>query len=66
MAERALGRRVKKSDLEKLSYATSATIVANWKELTENDLGFAGLVREATIADEQMIFIEKCKKHLQH
>jgi len=54
-------RRVKKSDLEKLSYATSATIVANWKELTENDLGFAGLVREATIADEQMIFIEKCK-----
>lgn len=54
-------RRVKKSDLEKLSYATNATIVANWKELTENDLGFAGVVREVTLANEQMIFIEKCK-----
>ena len=39
-------RRVKKSDMEKLSRATGGKIVSNWKELNIGDLGTAGLVRE--------------------
>ncbi|MEW5896620.1 MAG: thermosome subunit beta [Nanoarchaeota archaeon] len=53
-------RRVKKSDMEKLSRATGAKIVSNWKELTADDLGFAGIVREEKIGDEEMLFVEKC------
>ena len=54
-------RRVKKSDMEKLSQATAANIVGNWKELVSQDLGFAGIVKEETIANEEMIFVEHCK-----
>ncbi len=54
-------RRVKKSDLEKLSKATNANIVSSWKELSSADLGYAGLVHEEKVADEEMIFIEKCQ-----
>ncbi len=53
-------RRVKRSDMEKLARATGAKIVSSWKELTSEDLGRAGLVREEKIADEEMIFVEKC------
>jgi archaeal chaperonin len=54
-------RRVKKSDMEKLSQATAANIVGNWKELSSQDLGFAGIVKEEKIANEEMIFVENCK-----
>ncbi|MBU0460238.1 MAG: TCP-1/cpn60 chaperonin family protein [Nanoarchaeota archaeon] len=53
-------RRVKKSDMEKLARATGAKITSNWKELTNEDLGFAGLVREEKLNDEEMIFVEQC------
>ncbi|MBU1111151.1 MAG: thermosome subunit alpha [Nanoarchaeota archaeon] len=54
-------RRVKKSDMEKLARATGAKVVSNWKELTAEDLGFAGIVREDKVGDEEMIFVEKCQ-----
>ncbi len=54
-------RRVKKSDIEKLSLATGGKIVSNWKELTASDLGFAGVVREERIGEEEVIFVEKCR-----
>ena len=54
-------RRVKKSDLESLSKATGGQIITNLKELTAEDLGKAGLVREEKVGDEEMIFIEKCQ-----
>ncbi|HLC89090.1 MAG TPA: thermosome subunit alpha [Candidatus Nanoarchaeia archaeon] len=54
-------RRLNKSDLEKLARATGAKIVSSWKELSAEDLGFAGVVREEKVADEEMIFVEKCK-----
>lgn len=54
-------RRVKKSDIEKLAKATGANIVSNIDELSEDDLGFAGLVEEQKIAGEEMIFIRECK-----
>ncbi|MFH1978360.1 MAG: thermosome subunit beta [Candidatus Aenigmatarchaeota archaeon] len=54
-------RRVKKSDMDKLAKATGASIVSNVKEITKDDLGFAGLVEERKISGEEMIFVEKCK-----
>ena len=54
-------RRVRKSDMEKLAKATGAKVVSSWKELSVEDLGFAGLVQEKKIADEEMIFVEQCQ-----
>jgi thermosome len=54
-------RRLKKSDMEQLSRATGARIVSNWKELTADDLGFAGIVREEKVGEENMLFIEQCQ-----
>ena len=54
-------RRGKKSDLEKLSKATSGKIVANLDGLTSNDLGYAGSVEEKKIGDDKMTFVTKCK-----
>lgn len=39
-------RRVKKSDIEKLSRATGASVITNLDDLTEDDLGIAGTVEE--------------------
>ncbi|MFH0836841.1 MAG: thermosome subunit beta [Candidatus Aenigmatarchaeota archaeon] len=57
----AAGRRVKKSDIEKLSKATGANIVSSVDELTKEDLGNAGLVEELKLAGEEMIFVRDCK-----
>ena len=54
-------RRVKKSDMEKLSKATGARLVTSLDDLTQADLGFAGMVEERKISGEQMVFVEKCK-----
>jgi thermosome len=54
-------RRVKKSDVEKLSRATGATIVTNVQELSPEDLGEAGVVEERKVAGDDMIFVEECK-----
>jgi len=54
-------RRVKKSDMERLAKATGARIVTNLDDLKKEDLGYAGLVEEVKIGDEQMTFIRKCK-----
>ena len=54
-------RRVKKSDMEKLSRATGARIASSLDDLGEKDLGEAGLVEERKIAGESMVFVEKCK-----
>ena len=54
-------RRVAKSDMEKLARATGAKLVSNFSDLSKTDIGFAGVVREEKIGDEEMIFVEKCK-----
>ncbi len=54
-------RRVKKSDMEKLSRATGAGIASSLEDLKEGDLGHAGLVEERKIAGEAMVFVEQCK-----
>ena len=53
-------RRVKKSDIEKLSRATGASVITNLDDLTEDDLGIAGTVEERKISGEEMIFVEEC------
>ncbi|MBT7903775.1 thermosome subunit [Candidatus Woesearchaeota archaeon] len=55
-------RRVKKSDMEKLSRATGAKIVSKLSELKESDLGNAGIVEEKKVGNEEMTFIKECKK----
>ncbi len=54
-------RRAKKSDMEKLSKATGAKIVANLDGLTSKDLGNAGNVEEKKIGDDKMTFVTDCK-----
>jgi archaeal chaperonin len=54
-------RRVKKSDMEKLSKATGGRIITSLEDLEPKDLGFAGMVDEKKISGEQMVFVEKCK-----
>ncbi|MCD6477253.1 MAG: TCP-1/cpn60 chaperonin family protein [Candidatus Aenigmarchaeota archaeon] len=54
-------RRVKKSDMEKLARATGGKILSNLSDISENDLGFAGLVEEKKIAGDNMIFVRECK-----
>ncbi len=54
-------RRAKKSDMEKLSKATGASVVANLDDLAKSDLGNAGLVEEQKIGDDKMTFITQCK-----
>ena len=54
-------RRVKKSDMEKLARATGGKIISNISDLTENDLGMAGIVELKKISGEEMIFVRDCK-----
>ncbi len=54
-------RRVKKSDIEKLAKATGGMIYTNLDDVTEEKLGFAGLVEERKIMNDSWIFIEKCR-----
>jgi thermosome len=54
-------RRVKKSDIEKLTKATGANIISNIKDLTADDLGEAGVVAEEKVAGDNMIFVKQCK-----
>ncbi len=54
-------RRVKESDLSKLSKATGGRIVSNLKDLTAQDLGGAGLVEERKIEEDKWVFVQKCQ-----
>ncbi len=55
-------QRVKKSDIEKLARATGATIVTNLVDISEKDLGYAGMVEEVKIGDDEMVFVRECKE----
>jgi thermosome len=55
-------RRVKQSDMEKLSRATGGKITNKLDDLTKIDLGEAGLVEERKVGDDKMIFVEQCKE----
>jgi archaeal chaperonin len=55
-------RRVKKSDMKKLSRATGARVVTTLDDLSSEDLGSAGLVEERKVAGDEMVFVEDCKE----
>ncbi len=54
-------RRVKKSDMEKLAKATGGKIIMNDEFLTPDALGYAKVVEERKVGDENMIFVRGCK-----
>ncbi len=54
-------RRVTRSDMEKLERATGARIVTSLDDVSDSDLGFAGLIEERKIGDESMTFVTNCK-----
>ncbi len=54
-------RRVKQSDMEKLTKATGGRVVSSLDDLKSEDLGNAQLVEERKVADDKMVFVEGCK-----
>ncbi len=54
-------RRLKESDMEKLSKATGAAIANKLSELDSSDLGEAALVEVKKIQDDEMTFVTGCK-----
>ncbi len=54
-------RRVKESDMTKLSKATGGRITTNLDDITEHDLGHAELVHQKKVESDKWVFIEGCK-----
>ncbi len=54
-------RRVKKSDVDKLSKATGAAVVSSVEELASQDLGAAESVEQIKIGDDYLTFVTGCK-----
>jgi archaeal chaperonin len=54
-------RRVKESDMTKLSRATGARIINNLEDLSSKDLGIADLIEERKVETDKWVFIEGCK-----
>jgi archaeal chaperonin len=54
-------RRIKESDMTKLSKATGARMITNIDELSSTDLGSADLVEERKVETDKWVFIEGCK-----
>ncbi|MDI6730103.1 MAG: thermosome subunit alpha [Candidatus Altarchaeum sp.] len=54
-------RRVKKSDMEKLSKATDAKVVSSIKEISSGDLGSAGVIEQVKIAGDELVLVKECK-----
>ena len=54
-------RRIKESDLTKLSRATGGRVVTNLDDLSAEDLGAASLVEERKVEEDKWVFVEGCK-----
>ena len=54
-------RRVKESDMIKLSKATGGRVINNLDDLTEKDLGSADLAHQKKVESDKWVFIEGCK-----
>jgi chaperonin GroEL (HSP60 family) len=54
-------RRIKESDMYKLSKATGDRLITNLDDLTATDLGYANLVEERRIETDKWVFVEECK-----
>ncbi|MBL7001972.1 MAG: TCP-1/cpn60 chaperonin family protein [Nitrosopumilus sp.] len=54
-------RRVKESDMTKLSKATGGNVISNLDDLSEKDLGSSDLVHQKKVESDKWVFIEGCK-----
>ena len=54
-------RRVKESDMIKLSKATDGRVISNLDDLSAQDLGSADLVHQKKVESDKWVFIEGCK-----
>lgn len=54
-------RRLKKSDVERIAKATGGNLMTNLDDINEKDLGFAGLIEERKIGDDEMVLVTGCK-----
>jgi len=54
-------RRVRRADMLLLNKATGAKIVNSIDDLDQEDIGFAGLVEERKVGEDQMIYVMECK-----
>jgi len=54
-------RRVKESDMIKLSKATGGRVISNLDDLSEQDLGHANLAQQKKVESDKWVFIEGCK-----
>ncbi|MDP3987043.1 MAG: thermosome subunit beta [Nanoarchaeota archaeon] len=54
-------RRVARSDMEKISKATSGRIVSNLSEISSSELGSAEIVEEVVHGDDALTYIRGCK-----
>jgi thermosome len=54
-------RRVKESDMIKLTKATGGRVISNLDDLSEKDLGYADLAQQKKIESDKWVFIEGCK-----
>jgi len=54
-------RRVKESDMTKLSKATGGRVSTNIDDITEKDLGSASLVHQKKVESDKWVFVEGCK-----
>ncbi len=53
-------RRIPRSDIEKVAKATGSHIVSDYRDLTINDIGFAGKVYQEQFGQEIFTLIEMC------
>ncbi|VVB78844.1 Thermosome subunit [uncultured archaeon] len=54
-------RRVSKSDIDMLAYATGAKTISNLNELSSNELGRSKIVEEIRHGDEAMTYVKGCE-----
>ncbi len=54
-------RRVSKTDMQSLSFATGAKIVSKLSEISMEDLGYASKVEEIKVGEEGMTYVTGCK-----
>ncbi len=54
-------RRVRRIDMLLLSRATGGKIVNSIEDLSEDDIGYAGLVEEKKVGEDKMIYVTQCK-----
>jgi thermosome len=54
-------RRIKESDMYKLSKATGGRLITNLDDLTKEDIGYANLIEERHIETDKWVFVEDCK-----